>query len=127
MGGINGSPPIGFHANMPPQPSMGSLPSEDNLDANMNSAERAKQAYNFHKSNTSTQQSQDNVAMEKLMKELRDAEREDDESRSGSVLIKTDDEYSSDEIKESFANYTGVGGGSPDDDDNEEDNSDNAD
>ena len=64
----------------------------------MTSVEKAKKTYNFHKSVTSNTQSVGNVAeMEALMNEMRNMENED--SRSGSVVIKTDDEYDSDELE----------------------------
>ena len=85
---------VGYHANMPPQPSMSSIPSDhqDDLVA-MTSAEKAKATYQFHKSVTSTQQSVGNVA--DLMNEIAELEQED----SGSVVYKTDDDFDSDEME----------------------------
>jgi len=91
--------------------------------AGMDASERAKQAYQFHKSNTSTQDSQGNVAMEALMKEIEAAE-DMSRSRSGSVVIKTDDEYDSDELEKMTGAPIGVVSPEPDqidEDDEDED------
>ena len=96
-----------IHHQFPPQPSMSSIPSGNNHNVgNISEATaRAQNAYTFHKSKTSVQKSQSNVAMEALMNEMASLEAggSHSPSRSGSVVvheddddIRTDEDYTSD-------------------------------